>query len=144
MLENELLSLERCKREFHIAKDELILSLKREESVNKLLTKEHEIISKWTESAKVSEHIRNVQGKINFLDEDHVDVPSVDSESNDDNASMDKNYPLTLKESTNKNYPSNKGKSIDNKDLRKLKKKYCHLDKFVPKKEIEIEIKTKA
>ena len=57
---------------------------------------------------------------------------------------MDKNHPSTYKESTNENYPSNKDKSTDNKKLRKLKKKYCHLDNFTPKKEIEIETKTET
>ena len=74
LLENELLTLEKCKNECQIAKDELILSLKREEIAKKHLAKEKEFISKWTESAKVSEQIRNVQGKTNFLDPDHVDV----------------------------------------------------------------------
>ena len=61
----------------------------------------------WKDSAKVSELIRNIQGNVNFLDEDHVDVMSVDSESTD-NASMDRNHPSTYKESTDENYPSNK------------------------------------
>ena len=46
MLESELFTLEKCKKECQIAKDELITSLKREESVKKLLAKEHEVISK--------------------------------------------------------------------------------------------------
>ena len=74
LLENELLTLEKCKKECQIAKDELILSLKREETAKKHLAKEQEVISKWTESAKVSEQIRNVQGKTNFLGPDCVDV----------------------------------------------------------------------
>ena len=74
LLENELLSLEKCKKECQIAKDELILSLKREEVVRKLLAREHEVISKWTNSANVSQHIREIQGKTNFLDPDHVDI----------------------------------------------------------------------
>ena len=89
MLENELLSLERCKKECQIAKVKLILNLKREEAARKLLAREHEVIMKWTDYANVSEHIRNVQRKVNFLDENHADILSVDSESND-NASMDK------------------------------------------------------
>ena len=40
LLENELLSLEKCKKECHIANDELILSLKREEALRKLLARE--------------------------------------------------------------------------------------------------------
>ena len=60
LLENELLTLEKCKKECQIAKDELILSLKREETTKKHLAKEQEVIIKWTESSKVSEQIRNV------------------------------------------------------------------------------------
>ena len=83
--------------------------------------------------------LQNVQGKVNFLDEDHADVLSVDSESTHDNALMDKNHPSTRKESMDENYPLNKDKSTDSKELRKLKKKYCHLDNFVAKKEIDVE-----
>ena len=54
LLENELLLLEKCKKECQIAKDELILSLKREEVVRKFLVREQEVISKWTNSANVS------------------------------------------------------------------------------------------
>ena len=39
------------------------------------------------------------------------------------------------KVSTDENYPSNKDKSTHIKELRKLKKKYYHLDNFVPNKE---------
>ena len=88
LLENELLTLEKCKKECQIAKDELILSLKREETTKKHLAKELEVISKWTKSAKVSEQIIKVQGKTNFLDPDCVDVQSASSESTDD-SSMD-------------------------------------------------------
>ena len=35
LLENELLTLEKCKKECHIAKDELIPSLKREDTAKK-------------------------------------------------------------------------------------------------------------
>ena len=38
------------------------------------LAEEQKIISKWTESAKVSEQIRTVHGKTNFLDPDHVNI----------------------------------------------------------------------
>ena len=38
----------------------------------------------------------------------------------------------------------NKDKSTNNKKLRKWKKKYCHIDNFTPKKEIEIETKTET
>ena len=62
-----------------------------------MLSKEHEVINKWTESTRVSQQIREVQGKVNFLDKDHVDVLRVDSESNDDNASMDKHHPSISK-----------------------------------------------
>ena len=103
LLENELLTLEKCKKECQIAKDELILSLKREETAKKHLAKEQEIISKWTESAKVSEQIRSVQGKTNFLDPNYVDVQSVASESTDD-SSTDMDHPSTSKGSMDVNY----------------------------------------
>ena len=64
LLENELLTLEKCKKECQIAKDELILILKREEAEKKHLAKEQEIISKWTESAKVFEQIRMFKEKL--------------------------------------------------------------------------------
>ena len=67
---------------------------------------------------------------INFLGEDYVENPCVDSESTDDNASMNKKHLSTSKASTEESYPSNKDKSTNNKELRKLKKKYCHLYKF--------------
>ena len=117
--------------------------MKREEAVRKLLAREHEVIRKWNESANVSEQIKNVQGKVNFLNEDHFDVLGVDFESTD-NASMDKNHPSTYKESTYENYLSNKVKSTDNKKLRKLKTICCHIDNFTPKKEIESETKTET
>ena len=81
----------------------LILSLKREETTKKHLAKELEVIRKWTESAKVSEHIRNIQGKTNFLDPDHVDIQSASSESTDD-LSMYMDYPSTSNTSMDKKY----------------------------------------
>ena len=55
LLENEIVTLEKCKKECQIDKDELILSLKREGTTKKHLAKELEVISKWNKSAKVSE-----------------------------------------------------------------------------------------
>ena len=81
-----MLTFENCKKEWQIANDELILSLKREETTKKHLAKELEVISKWTESAKVSEQIRIVQGKTNFLDPNSIDIHSVPSESTDDSS----------------------------------------------------------
>ena len=78
--------------------------MKREETAKKHLAKEIKVISKWTESAKVSEQIRSVQGKTNFLDPDHVDVQSASSESTDAS-------------STNMNYPSTSNPSMDKKYL---------------------------
>ena len=43
-----------------------------------------------------------------------------------------------------KSYPSKKDKSIYSKELRKLKKKYCHLDNFVPKIDTKNETKIKT
>ena len=86
-----MLTPEKCKKECQLTKDELIINLKREETAKKNLAKELEVISKWIESAKVSEQIRNVQGKTNLLDLDHVDIQSVHSESTDD-SSTDINY----------------------------------------------------
>ena len=74
LLEKELVTLEKCKKEYQVANEELILSLKREETAKKHFVKELEVISKWTESAKVSQHIINIQGNTNFLDPDHVDI----------------------------------------------------------------------
>ena len=108
-LKKELLTLKKCKKECQIAKDELILSLKREETTKKHLAKELDIISKLTKSTKVSEHIRNVQGKTNFLDPDHDDIQSVHSELTDD-SSTDMNYPSTSKRSMDENYLSMKSK----------------------------------
>ena len=130
LLENELLTLEKCKKECQIAKDELILSLKREETAKKHLAKELEVISKWTESAKVSEQIRNVQGKTNLLDPDSVDIQSVPSESTDD-SSTDMGYPSTSKRSMDVKYQLMKNKMKQEKKLAKLKKKYGHLNNFV-------------
>ena len=103
LLENELLTLEKFKKECQITKDELILSLKREETAKKHLAKELEVISKWTESAKVSEQIIKVQGKTNFLDPECVDVQSASSESTD-NSSKDMGYLSTSKTSMNMKY----------------------------------------
>ena len=142
LLENELLTLEKCKKECQIAKDELILSLKREETTKKHLAKEQEIINKWTESAKVSEQIRSVQGKTNFLDPDHVDIQSVASESTDD-SSMDMDHPSTSKGSMDVNYLLMKNKIKQEKKLAKLKKKYGPLNNnFVKKTVTEEEAKT--
>ena len=55
LLENDLLTLEKCEKECQIAKDEFILSLKREETSKKHLAKELEVIKKWIEYTKVSE-----------------------------------------------------------------------------------------
>ena len=96
LLENELLSLEKCKKECQITKDELILSLKREEAVRKVLAREQEVISKWTNSVNVTQHIREIQGKTDFLDPDHVDNQSIDSESTDV-SSIDMNHPSISK-----------------------------------------------
>ena len=138
LLETELLTLEKCKKECQIAKDELILSLKREETAKKHLAKELEVISKWTESSKVSEQIRNVQGKTNFLDPDYVDVQSTPSESTDD-SSMDMDYPSTSKGSTDVKYQLMKSKINQEKKLAKLKKKYGNLNNFVKQKEQVVE-----
>ena len=142
LLENELLTLEKCKKECHIAKDELLLYLKREETTKKHLAKEQEIISKWTESTKVSEQIRSVQGKTNFLDPNFVDVQSVASESTDD-SSMDMDHPSTSKGSMDVNYLLMKNKIKQEKKLAKLKKKYGPLNNnFVTKTVTEKEAKT--
>ena len=94
--ENELLTLEKYIKECQIAKDELILTLKREETYKKHLAKELEVISKWTESAIVYEQIKNVQGKTNFLDPDSIDVQSTPTESTD-YSSTHMDYPSTSK-----------------------------------------------
>ena len=142
LLEKELLTLEKCKKECQIAKEELILRLKREEIAKKHLAKELEVISKWTESAKVSEQIRNIQGKTNFLDPDHVDIQSASSESTDD-LSTDMDYPSTSNTSMDKKYLLMKGKIKQEKKLAKLNKKYGPLDNFVKQKEQVVE-KTKS
>ena len=141
LLENELLSLEKCKKECKITKDELILSLKTEEVVWKLLYREYEVIGKWTNSANVLQHIREIQGKNNFLDPDHIDIQSVDSESTDV-SSMDKNHPSTYNMSTDENYPLSKNKSKIDWKLAKLIKKYCHLNSFVKNVVTQEETKT--
>ena len=121
MLENELLSLEKCKKELHIAKDELILTIKKEEAVRNLLAREQEVISKWTNSANVSQYIREVQGKTNLFDHDHIDIQSVNFESTNDSL-MDKNHPSTYNMSTDENYPSIKDKLKQERKLAKLKR----------------------
>ena len=141
LLYNELLTLENCKKECQIANDELIFILKREEAVKKHLAKEQEIISKWTESAKVSEQIRSFQGKTNLLDPDCVDVQSVASESTED-SSMNMDHPSTSKGSMDVNYMLMKNKIKHEKKLAKLKKNYGHINNFVKKKEQEVEAKT--
>ena len=141
LLENELLSLEKCKKECQIDKDELILSLNREEVVQKFLAREQGVICKWTNFANVSQHIREIQGNINFLDPGHVDIQSVHSESTDV-SSMDMNHPSTSKVSTDENYPSIKDKLKQENKLAKLKRKYCHLNNFVKKLVSEDETKT--
>ena len=112
--------------------------MKREEIAKKHLAKELEVISKWTESAKVSEQIRSVQGKTNFLDPDHVDVQSASSESTDD-SSTDMNYPSTSNPSMDKKYLLMKGKLKQEKKLAKLNKKYGPLDNFVKQKKQVVE-----
>ena len=138
LLENVLLTLEKCKKECQIAKDKLILSLKREETEKKHLDKELEVISKWTESAKMSEQISNMQGKTNFIDPASVDIQSVPSESTND-SSTDMGYPLTSKRSMDVKYQLMKNKMKQEKKLAKLKKKYGHLNNFVKQKEKVIE-----
>ena len=117
-----------------VAKEELISSLKREETSKKHLAKELEVISKWIESAKVSEHIRSVQGKTNFLDPDHVDIQSASSESTND-SSTDMDYPSTSNSSMDKKYLLMKEKIKQEKKLAKFNKKYGPLDNFVKQKE---------
>ena len=46
LLEKELLTLEKCKKECQVAKEESISNLKREETTKKHLAKELEVISK--------------------------------------------------------------------------------------------------
>ena len=57
------------------------------------------LLANGLKSAKVFEHIRNVQGKTNFLDPDHVDIQSVSSESTDD-LSTEMNYPSKIRKET--------------------------------------------
>ena len=118
--------------------DELILSLKREVTSKKHLAKEIEVISKWTESAKVSEQIRNVQGKTYFLDPDFVDIQSTPSESTDD-SSTGMDYPSTSKRSMDVKYQLMKRKLKQEKKLAKLNKKYGNLNNFVKQKEQVVE-----
>ena len=134
LLENERLTLKKCKKECQIATDELILSLKREETTKKHLSKELKVIRKWTESTKVSEQIRIVQGKPNFLGLDSVDVQSTPSESTDD-SSMDIDYPSTSKRSMDTKYQLMKRKMKLEKKITKLNKKYGHLNNFVKQRE---------
>ena len=95
----------------------------------------------WTNSANISQHRREIQGKTNFLAPDHVDNQSIDSESTDV-SSMDMNHPSTSKVSTDENYPSIKDKLKQERKLAKLKKKYCHLNNFVKKVVTKEETKT--
>ena len=116
----------------------MLYSLKREETAKKHLAEELEVISKWTESAKVSQQIRSVQGKTTFLDPDHVDVQSASSESTDD-SSTHMNYPSTSNPSMDKKYLLMKGKLKQKKKLAKLNKKYGSLDNFFKQKEQVVE-----
>ena len=112
--------------------------MKREETAKKHLTKEQEVIRKWTEYAKVFEQIRNVQGKTNFLDPDFVDVQSTPYESTDD-SSTDMDYPSTSKRSTDVKYLLMKSKIKQENKLAKLKNKYGHPNNFVKQKEQVVE-----
>ena len=142
LLENELLTLEKCKKECQIAKDELILSLKREEAgLRSIWIKNKKLLANGLKSEKVSEQIRSVQGKTNFLDPDYVDVQSVASESTN-NSSTDMDHPSTSKRSMDVNYQLIKNKTNQEKKLVKLKNKYGHINNFVKQKEQIVEAKT--
>ena len=137
LLENELLTLEKCKKECQIAKDELILCLKREETSKQHLAKELEVISKWTESAKVSEQIRNVQGKTNFLDPDFVDVQSTPYESTDD-SSTNMEYPSKSKRSMDVKYQLMKSKMNQEKEACKVEQEIWQSKNFF-KQKVQVE-----
>ena len=75
-LESELVSMERLRTECKDSKNELVRSLKREESLREELIKEHDVIKSWNNSSRVTRDIIENRIKETFLD------PKISSEKN--------------------------------------------------------------
>ena len=134
-LEGELVSMERLRIECQDSKNELVNSLKREESLREELTKEQDVIKSWNNSTRVTRSIIENRIKETFLDpsSSQEKKPVKGNQSTDNCLSTDNSetdYPSIKKSSTDNNYLLNKAKPTD-KMIKNMKEKYGGTENFV-------------
>ncbi|KAK1369383.1 hypothetical protein POM88_035475 [Heracleum sosnowskyi] len=120
LLETQFAEFEKMRVEYQVAKDDLLIVLKKEESIKAQLAKEHETITRWTDSKNVATNI------IKKLDVDSLgDDTSTDSEHPlEGNASTDSKHPLMDNTSTEVTCPKKCTSIVSQERLEKLNKKY--------------------
>ncbi|KAK1396952.1 hypothetical protein POM88_006815 [Heracleum sosnowskyi] len=137
LLETQFTEFEKMRVECQVAKDDLLIVLKREESIKAQLAKEHETIARWTDSKNVATNIIKSQGVDTFYkestrkDKKKLDVESLGDDTSTDskhplegNASTDSRHQLLDNTSTEVTYPKKCTSSISHDRLEKLNKKY--------------------
>ncbi|XP_063945973.1 uncharacterized protein LOC135151452 [Daucus carota subsp. sativus] len=112
-LETELIQMDKIKKSSELAKDELLVVLKREEILKKQLEREQEIIAKWKDSRNVLENLCSTQEIL-----------------------MDSDHPLIYTQSTDESYPLKNQKAFDDNKLKKLDKKYGPINKIFVKESV--------
>ena len=137
LLETQFIEFEKMRVECQVAKDDLLIVLKREESIKAQLAKEQETIARWTDSKNVATNIIKAQGVDTFYkestrkDKKKLDIESLGDDTSTDsehplegNASMDSRHPLMDNTSTEVTCPKKCTSSVSHDRLEKLNKKY--------------------
>ncbi|KAK1357212.1 hypothetical protein POM88_050468 [Heracleum sosnowskyi] len=100
-LETQFAEFERMRVDCQVAKDDLLIVLKREEFIKAQLAKEHETIARWTDSKNVATHIIKAQGVDTFYKEStRKDKKKLDIKRLEDDTSTDSEHPLEGNAST--------------------------------------------
>ncbi|KAK1385355.1 hypothetical protein POM88_023090 [Heracleum sosnowskyi] len=137
LLETQFAEFEKMRVECQVAKDDLLIVLKREESIKAQLAKEQETIARWTNSKNVATNIIKSQGVDTFYKEStRKDKKKLDVESLGDDTSTDSKHPLEGNASTDSRHllldntstevtcPKRCTSNVSHDRLEKLNKKY--------------------
>ncbi|XP_063941537.1 uncharacterized protein LOC135149680 [Daucus carota subsp. sativus] len=109
-----------------LAKDELLVVLKREEILKKQLEREQEIIAKWKDSRNVLENMCSTQ----VLEETCKSAWRKNKKLLDESDLLvDSDHPLIDSQSMDESYPSKNQTAVDENKLKKLDKKYGPINK---------------
>ena len=136
LLEAQFVEFEQLRKDCKIAKEELLVVLKREESVKNQLEKEQETINRWVNSRDVVSDIIKVQGIKSFYKDsennknEEEKSKELDCEyCTDSDPSTDSDHPLINEPSTDERYPLTKDTTVNKNKLKNLDEKYGSVSK---------------